>query len=462
MPGVSRGWTPAHSFAVRLVAWSLVWFGLVRLEWVEAHLLLPLTGSQGWLATRLLGAPAMPIEVTLACSGADVLGLCLGAVCAYPATWRMRVCGAAGGLALIMGLNTLRIGSLGRVAASPSWFEALHVYFWPVIFTLGVGSYVFAWIRMADRHRQRIPDGRTAPKIEVRPTWRFVVLAGASIVIFAALSPLYLQSAGILSVAAFVARTGARSLRLLGIDASAAVNVLWTSRGSVMVTQECISTPLIPLYVAAVVSYSRSWHGRAVGLAATAPIFVGLGTVRLLVIALPPTLVASPLWLVHAFYQLLLGAVVVCIAACWRHDDRGIAARRALGGIALGFTCLYVSGPASSQAIAWIVAPLDDPQGAMTFFPSFQAGLYVALWAAAFAGMGWRFFVAGFALLVFTQVASLFALLALASQFGIAARIADVRAWAVMGPLLVFLLLQAVKGRRARGLKGAPRDLAHA
>ena len=38
---------------------------------------LPFTRAQGGLAARLFGAPALPIEVTLACSGADALALCL-------------------------------------------------------------------------------------------------------------------------------------------------------------------------------------------------------------------------------------------------------------------------------------------------------------------------------------------------------------------------------------------------
>ena len=52
-------------------------------------------------------------------------------ILAYPVRWRTRLAGAAGGAALILGLNTLRIGTLGRAAASPAWFNALHVYVWP-------------------------------------------------------------------------------------------------------------------------------------------------------------------------------------------------------------------------------------------------------------------------------------------------------------------------------------------
>ncbi len=142
------------------------------------------------LAAGLFGAPALPVEVTLACSGADALALCLGAVLAYPVRWRTRLAGAGGGAALILGLNTLRIGTLGRVAASPAWFNALHLYVWPAVLTLAIAGYVFAWMRLADRRQRcrRSTDeprrprerGRCSPR-RPQPTRRFVVLtAGIS------------------------------------------------------------------------------------------------------------------------------------------------------------------------------------------------------------------------------------------------------------------------------------------
>ena len=127
----ARAQTDAVKFALRGVAWSLGFFGLLRLNWTEAHVVLPLTRVQGGLAVGLLGTPTLPVEVTLACSGADALALCLGAVLAYPVSWRTRLVGAGVGAALIVSLNTLRIGTLGRAAASPAWFNALHVYVWP-------------------------------------------------------------------------------------------------------------------------------------------------------------------------------------------------------------------------------------------------------------------------------------------------------------------------------------------
>src|SRR5688500_6343485 len=76
--------TDTVKFALRAAAWSLGFFGLLRLNWFAAHVLLPVTRAQGAAAERLLGAPTMPIEVTLACSGADVMALCLGTILAYP------------------------------------------------------------------------------------------------------------------------------------------------------------------------------------------------------------------------------------------------------------------------------------------------------------------------------------------------------------------------------------------
>ena len=112
--------TQARNFALRGVAWSLGFFGLIRLAWFEAHAILPLTHLEAAIAQRGFGLPVAPIEITLACSGADALALCVGAILAYPTRWQMRLAGAAGGIGLILALNIVRIGTLGRAAASAS------------------------------------------------------------------------------------------------------------------------------------------------------------------------------------------------------------------------------------------------------------------------------------------------------------------------------------------------------
>jgi exosortase/archaeosortase family protein len=421
--------TAAFKFALRGVAWSLGLFGLSRLNWTEAHAVLPFTGVQAGLAVGLFGTPALPVEATLACSGADSLALCLGAVLAYPVPWRKRLAGATGGAGLILGLNTLRIGSLGRVAAAPAWFNALHLYIWPAVLTLAIAGYVFWWMRLA--------DGRQAVAERPRPTRRFLFFTAAFLLVFSAASPLYLESTGVLALASFIARTAAATLGIVGFSAHAAANVLWTPRGGFLVTQECVSSPLIPVYLAAICAYSTTWRRLVLGVLATPPLFTALGIVRLLVVALPAAVVASPLFLVHAFYQLLLGAVVVLLAALWRHRP-GAALGHAVFGVIAGVLFAYLFGPLFLQVVTYPAgAPLDDPQGAIALLPAFQVGLYLALWIAAFVAFGWRRFLAGLAVLELTQTAGFLTLHALTTQLGLRASVPDVRGWAVAGPLLV-------------------------
>ena len=436
----------ARNFALRGVAWSLGLFGLMRLGWIEAHAVLPLTQLQSRIAQAGFGAPVVPINVTLACSGADAVALCAGAILAYPAGWPARIAGAAGGIALILGLNTVRIGTLGRAAASPFWFQALHIYVWPALLTLAIAAYVFTWMRRAEK----VPEREKAPGAS-RSLFPFVALTVALMVIFVAAAPFYLESAGVLAVAGFIARAAAVTLRTMGVQAAATANVLNTSRGAFLVTQECISTPLIPVYVAAVFAFLASWRARALALLAALPLFIALGIARLLVVALPAALIGSPLFLIHAFYQLLLAAVVVCVAACWRHGSGATAWHRALAGGVLGAALAYGLAPLYTHVLTWafgVRVPLEDPQGAIALLPGFQVGLYAALSVAAFIVFKWRSFVTGLAMLGLSQIAVFAALYVVVRYAGLTPHVRDVRAWAVAAPLLVIAAM--VTHERAR------------
>lgn len=453
--------SPAFKFALGAAAWGLGLFGVLRLSWVELHAVLPLTQFQGRLAERAFGAPSLPIDVTLACSGADAIAMCAGAILAYPVAWRTRFAGAAGGMALILVLNTVRIGTLGQAAASPSWFNALHIYVWPAVLALAIAGYVFAWMRRADRRPAALEPaavgGQAAPAashtIEHAQgvTRRFVLLTVAFVTVFTAASPLYLESAGVLTAGAFMARAAAWGLRLFGMDAIATGGVLATAHGRFLVTQECVSTPLIPVYLAAVCAYVTRWRWRAPALLAAVPLFGALGIARLLVVALPATLVGSPVFFVHAFYQLLLAAVLVFAAACWRHGPGATAWRRACLGAAAGAAFVYVAGPFFTHVIGSTLGsspPLADPQGALALLPAFQIGLFIALSVAAVATLKWRPFAAGLALLALSQVGVFAALHFGLSDSGFAPHVRDVRAWAIAGPLLVAALLLHERPRR--------------
>jgi exosortase/archaeosortase family protein len=445
----ARSRSDAAKFALSGVAASLGFFGLLRLTWTEAHVVLPFTRAQGWVAGWLFGPSALPVQITLACSGADALALCLGAILAYPIAWRARLAGAGAGVALIVGLNILRIGTLGRAAASPAWFNALHIYIWPAVLTLAIAGYVFAWMRLAERRRMVIlgggaPSAPAAARPAPQPSRRFVLLTAVFLLLFLAASPLYLQSASVLALAGFIARAAAATLGMVGVSAHAAANVLSTPRGSFLVTQECISTPLIPIYLAAVCTYSATWRRLTLGVVATLPIFIGLGIARLLVVALPATVVASPLFLVHAFYQLLLGAVAVFLAALWRHR-RKAALGYALAGVVAGMLFVGLLGPSYSN---FILSPagalLDDPQEAIALLPAFQVGLYLALGVATFVAVGWGHFLVGLSVLALTQTAGVLALQALTTHSSLTVDVRDVRGWAIAAPVLIFAVMVTI------------------
>jgi putative heme-binding domain-containing protein len=218
----ARGRTAAAEFALRGLAWSLCLFGLSRLNWTEAHVVSPLTQLQAGVAAGLLGVPSLSVEVTLACSGADALAMCLGAVLAYPVPWRQRLYGVAGGGAVILALNTVRIGTLGRVAASPAWFNPLHVYVWPVVLTFAIAAYVFAWMRFADRRQalaENVRGDAASSGRRPRPTSRFIGLTATFFLVFSAAAPLYLGSPTVLALAGLIARAAAAILTSIGASA---------------------------------------------------------------------------------------------------------------------------------------------------------------------------------------------------------------------------------------------------
>jgi exosortase/archaeosortase family protein len=445
MEALSRPAPPAR-FLFRFLAWSLGLFAVLRLGRVEEYVVWPLTRLQEALATSMVGAPKLPVAVTLECSGADTIVLCLGAILAYPARWADRFAGAAVGVLGILALNTIRVATLGAAAASPAWFNALHVYLWPAALTVAIATYVLTWARFVDRRAE--PRGAGDPSVKMR---RFVLLAAIFVLAFVLASPLYLESAVVLALASFVARAAAVVLNSVGVSTVVSGNVLVAGQAAVAVTQECITTPLIPVYLAFVGVFSRTWRWLIAGLLATVPLFLALGIVRLLLIALPSVTV-SPLVMVHAFYQVVLGGIAVCAAARWRHGATG-AGRRAFAGLLAAAAFVLAIGAAYTHAISAVVPmPIDDPQGAIAFFPSFQIGFYLGLWVASFMPAAWPRVLAGLAALVFSQVAVISILHAAAGTtwWNAEAHVRDVRAWAIAGPLIVLLATHGYLLRRAQ------------
>jgi len=434
----SRRARSANRYLIRAVGTGLGLFGLLRLPWVEAHLVLPLTQLQGDLAASAFNTPAAPISVTLACSGTEVIAMCLGAVLAYPVRWSTRALGALMILVVILGLNTVRIGTLGLAVSDPFWFDALHLYLWPALLALASAGAVFWWMRLADR----ATTTTAATASTLAPSWRFVSLAMGLLVLSALSAPMYIESAAVQDFGALIAATAAVLLTTAGAVAHATGNILWTSRGGFSVTGDCVATPLVPLYLAAVWVYAPTWSRKALGTLAAVPIFLVLGVARLLLVAVPQSM-AAPEAATHAFYQVVLAVVLVVIAGRWQHGLRS-AILPILAGLVVGTVFVLIAGGVYTDLVLRSVArPFLDPQGAVTFLPSFQIGLFLAGGIAAVRGVRWQMVGGGLLVLVAGHLAGAWWLNHSGVPALLATHISAVRAWAVAGPVVILAAMVA-------------------
>ncbi len=432
----SRRARSANKYLIRAVLTGFGLFGLLRLPWIETHLVLPLTRLQGDVAASAFNTPAAPISVTLACSGAEVIAMCLGAVLAYPVRWSARALGAVVILAIILGLNTVRIGTLGLAVADPFWFDALHLYLWPAFLALASAGAVFWWMRLADRTTTATTSAST-----VAPSWRFVSLAMVLLALSALTAPLYIESATVQAFGALIAASAAVLLTTVGAVAHTTGIILWTARGGFSVTGDCVATPLVPLYIAAVWVYAPTWSRKVLGTLAAAPIFLLLGVIRLLLVAVPQTM-AAPEVATHAFYQVVLAVVLVVIAGRWQHGRS--ATLPTFAGLVAGTLFVMIAGGAYTDLVLRsVVRPFPDPQGAVAFLPSFQIGLFLAGGIAAVRGVRWPLVASGLLVLVAVHFAGAWWLSHAGVPALLATHISAVRAWAVAGPVLILAAMVA-------------------
>jgi exosortase/archaeosortase family protein len=455
------------AFFLRTLAWSFGLFAVFRAAPVEGYLVLPLMELQKGIAAWYGATGPDSVVVSVECSGTDVIALLIGAILAFPAPWGARLQGAAGGVAMILAVNTVRIGALWNAADSPILFDRLHRYVWPAILVVLAAGYALAWMRSAASGRPSTGD-RGVP----RSVRRFGITAGAFLGLFAAAAPWIMDSPVILWLAVRVTHAAAALLGAFGVAASASGNVLSTAHGAFLVSPDCVATPAVALYLAAALTLTHRPLPCGLALLATAPVFAALGVVRTMLVVLPVSLVGSPLPVVHSFYQVLAGGLAAAVTALWLSGDdqrrpggmrRPVVLGAALGsGVTLAGIVVYGHLLAWGASAPWwpytLVGPLEpgNVQGALRLLPGYQLGLLAALGVVAFPRLGWRRLGAALGILVVSQLALFAALGELAARFGITAHPLLVRGWALVEPVLLVTLL--VRG----GARGRPTGLEEA
>ena len=449
----------AVAFVLRVLVWIVALFGLLRLPWVQSHLLIPFAGLQQNLGCLITGASKSAVTVDLSCTGSDAMALCLGTVLAFPVPWRRRLIGGAVGLALVTAVNTARIGSLSLVAAdNGNLFRFLHIYLWPTALIVVAAGYVFLWMSWAgasasDR-TSLWPLSRNATS---QRTWRFLVATLSLAVLYYAGSRWFLQSPALLAVAEWSAAAAGLMLSFFGIEAEVTNNILRTAHGAWLVSQECVATPLIPVYLAAVWVAPLPLGRRFLGWLAALPLFAFLATARLLVLALPAAMVGSHMVAVHAFYQVVTALLVVGLAAGTdvgsRNTGNSSARKNRLGrfGIAVlaGVLAAVLVGTlgrewlsplfdqlAQSLHLGHVGHGYRDAQGALAILPAFEMGLFVALLVTLRRRID-RVALSAFAILLLSQAAALAAFGEWAIHSGFEPPVVLIRVVALSMPLLL-------------------------
>lgn len=376
-------------FLLALVLWTIAGNAVLANAHVEAAVVVPFSQWQGDLAARYVVGGPLAINMVPGCSGLDVMALCVAALLSYPIVWRRRLIGAALGVALLLVLNVVRISALAVASETPA-FQTMHVYVWPALLVGATLAWIAVWIRTADR-----PAAVTSSA-----GLRFLLWSGAMLAVYAVAVQQLTEARVLDGAAREVAGMAARVLGALGTSASVTGNVLQARHVAYLITPECITTPLIALYLAALFATPLGWRARLFGVVACLPLFISLAVLRLLTVAVPPLILGSDLILTHAFHQILAGVIAVVAFAIWARGDR---ARRQAAGIALlvatvAAVVASVIGVGYARALAAVLhfANLPVPagltpaigggevQGALLVMPVFQAVLFLSL-----AGVAW-------------------------------------------------------------------------
>jgi exosortase/archaeosortase family protein len=443
---------PAARFAALALGWSLVLFGLFRLPWIEQRVVQALIEAQQTIAHWYGATPTGLVLVNASCSGADVIALCLAVTLAYPVSWRRRLAGAAGAALLMLTLNTARIGSLVTLNPTQPIFTTLHLYIWPSVLVLAAAVYVLVWSRIVDRDASASVTSGPAAR---SGTLRFALASMALLLLHGAAAPWTFTSSSVLEAAVWTAGASERVLSTLGVAASARDNIVFTPRGVFQVTQECLLTPVLPLYLAALLTVPLSARRRLMAGALALPLFFALGVLRVLVLALPPAIASAPMFLAHGFFQIVAGTALVATACVWDEERRGRSGFtvRALLRFAVAATAalivVTIAGSAWRDGVmaaasvfqallphtlsTWL-AP-GDVQGAMLLLPGYQVALLLALSMSLTPSPRLSRALAAVAMLAGSQVLLLVALGEVSAHAGITIHALVPRALAVVLPV---------------------------
>jgi len=135
---------PTFKFVGLFLAYVLIAGFLIRLDWVDRHVMDPYTVLISRISTAILNAAGASVEtsgttirhasfavdIRRGCDGIVATAVLVSACLAFPLRWKMRVWGALLGYTLVFVLNLIRVVGLFYVGLNGSsrTFEFCHAY----------------------------------------------------------------------------------------------------------------------------------------------------------------------------------------------------------------------------------------------------------------------------------------------------------------------------------------------
>lgn len=109
-------------------------------------------GAGATRAGTMIRLDGAALEINHECTGVFVLLVYATFVLAYPAPWRQRFYGVTLGMAILSGINVLRLIALAVIASrQPSWFAYFHEYFFQGLFIALLAFLASVWTEQVRR-----------------------------------------------------------------------------------------------------------------------------------------------------------------------------------------------------------------------------------------------------------------------------------------------------------------------
>ncbi|MBW2396464.1 MAG: archaeosortase/exosortase family protein [Deltaproteobacteria bacterium] len=143
---------------IQILIWSRPFTDTILPQWVAAYSawVLALLGAEGQARGIIITSTIGSVAIIRECTGVYPMALYLAAVFAYRCTWRRKLVGVVGGIAVIQLLNLIRILSLIYIQKLyPASFEYMHLVVWQSLMMFLTALIWLVWSTAFSRSRPR-------------------------------------------------------------------------------------------------------------------------------------------------------------------------------------------------------------------------------------------------------------------------------------------------------------------